>query len=233
METVRNKLILFDIDGILIRGRNESHRKSFSIAIKKLFNVDVNVDEIKPSGKTDTRIVIEMSNKRGIPQEIVKAHLKEIFTIMVSYVKEHVAESNLEVVPHIEELLEELKQRGHILGLLTGNLEEIAKLKLKKVGLLEFFQVGGFGEISETREKLAENAIEQVETKFGTKVDKKNVFYIGDAPLDIECGRNVGIKTIAVATGPHPKEELTKLKPDFLFDDFSDFKHIIEVIENY
>jgi phosphoglycolate phosphatase-like HAD superfamily hydrolase len=228
------KLILFDIDGTLFIGKNEVHRKSFSVAIKKTFDIDANVDEIQTSGKTDTRIAIELLNKKGIKITEIRPRLKEIYQTMIEYVKENIESSNLIINPGVRKLLEELKSKNNvILGLLTGNLEEIAKLKLNKVGLLEFFQVGGFGEISENRERLAEEAIKKTEKKFDIRIDKKNVFYIGDAPLDIECGKSIGIKTIAIATGKHSKEELIKYNPDYFFADFSDLRSIINVIDSY
>jgi len=226
-----NKLILFDIDGTLVKGKNKAHRKSYSVATKKVFGVNVDINEIQTSGKTDTRILIELLNKKGMDTKEVKPKMKQIFKLMVEYVKRNIENSNLYAIPNAKKLLKKLKNKGYILGLLTGNLEEIAKLKLRKVGLLKFFQVGGFGEISEIREKLLKHVIRETERNFEVKIYKKDIFYIGDAPLDIECGRNVGVRTIAVATGIHTKEELMKYKPDYLFEDFSDLKRMMDIIE--
>jgi phosphoglycolate phosphatase-like HAD superfamily hydrolase len=227
---MNKKLILFDNDNTLIKG-NKIHRKSFSVGIKKVFNVDASVDEIKTSGMTDTKIVIELLSKRGFSVEEIKSRLKEIFEVMVEFVKENIKDSGIVVNQGIKELLQELKERGCILGLVTGNLEGIAKLKLREVGLLEFFQVGAFGEVSEFRDKLIEKAINQTEKKFNVKIDKRNVFYIGDALLDVEAGKKVKVNTIAVATGVYSKEDLEKSNPDFIFDKI-DKNSIIKIIES-
>lgn len=227
---MNKKLILFDNDDTLITGKNKVHRQSFSVGIKKLFNVDVNVDEIKVSGKTDTKIVIELLTKRGFSVEEIRPKLKEVFEVMTDFVKENIRDSGIIVNEGIKELLQELKDRGYILGLVTGNLEKIAELKLKEVDLFEFFKVGAFGEVSEFREKLIEKAINQAETEFNIKISKKDVFYVGDALLDVETGKKAGVKTIAIATGVHSKEELEKSNPDFIFNKV-DKDSIIKIIE--
>lgn len=223
--------MLFDIDGILIIGKNEVHKQSFSVAIKKVFGIDTNINEIQTSGKTDTRIIFELLERKGIQAEHARPKLKEIFNLMIEFVERNINSSKIIANPGVVELLEELKSKGYILGLITGNVEDIAKIKLKKLNLLQYFQVGGFGNISEIREKLLERAIDQAEKKFNLKFDKKEVFYFGDAPLDIECGKNIGVTTIAVPTGVHSREELSKHNPDYLFKDFSEIDSIVKVIE--
>lgn len=150
---------------------------------------------------------------------------------MIEFVEKNIDSSNISPNPGVFELLEELRSRGYILGLITGNVENIAKIKLKALNLLQYFQVGGFGDMSEIREKLLERAIGEAEGKFDLRFDKKDVFYFGDAPLDIECGKNVGVTTIAVSTGVHSKEELSKHTPDYLYKDFSDIDSIVKAIE--
>lgn len=228
---MNKKLILFDNDGTLITGKNKIHRQSFSVGIKKVFNVDVTVDEIKTSGMTDTRIAIELLSKRGFSKKEIKPKLKEVFEVMVEFVKENIKDSGIDINKGVKELLQELKERGYILGLVTGNLEGIAKLKLKEVDLWEFFQVGAFGEVSEFREKLIEKAINQTERKFNVKINKRDVFYIGDAPLDIEAGKKSGVKTIAVATGIFSRKDLEKSNPQFIFDNVNK-DSFIKIIES-
>ena len=228
---MKEKLALFDIDGTLIVSENKVHKKSFSVAIKKIFDVDIDINEINPTGKTDTRIIFESLERKGIRREEVKPKLKEIFNLMIEFVKENINSSTITANPGVFSLLEELKLKGYVLGLITGNVEDIAKIKLNTLNLLQYFEVGGFGDLSEVREKVLERAIEQAESKFNQKFDKKKVFYFGDAPLDIECGKNVGVTIIAVATGRFQEEELSEHNPDYLFKDFSDTTSILKVVE--
>ena len=225
------KLILFDIDRTLLQGGSKAHRDAFSYAFKKIYKINVSIDEISHSGKTDTRIIIEVLEKRNISREKIIPHLSEAFEAMRKYFRKNIdlIESQ-KIGIGIESLLSELKRRGHILGLVTGNLEEIGRLKLRKAGLLEFFEIGGFGEISETRAELVKEAIEKAKEKYG-EIRKEDIFVIGDSPYDIECGKANQVKTIAVATGIHSKEELTELKPDYLFDNLKDFQEVINCIE--
>jgi phosphoglycolate phosphatase-like HAD superfamily hydrolase len=201
------------------------------VAIKKAFNIDANVDEIKTAGMTDTKIVIELLSKRGLSEEEIKPKLKEVFEFMVDFVKENIGGSGIIVNQGVKELLQELESKGHILGLVTGNLEEIAELKLKEVSLWDFFQVGSFGEVSEFRGELIEDAINQTERKFNFKIDKRNVFYMGDSPLDIEASKKVGVNMIAMATGIYSKKELERFKPDFISDSINK-DYIIKIIES-
>jgi phosphoglycolate phosphatase-like HAD superfamily hydrolase len=225
------KLILFDIDGTLIKGKNEVPVKSFSVAIKKIFGIDASVD-IMLRGHTDKRIMIEVLNKRGIETEKIIPKLEEMYKIMAEFVRENIKNSSAFVAPGVKELLEELRSRGYISGLLTGNLSGVAKVKLENFGLWEFFQVGSFGDTADFREDLVEEVIKQAEEKFDVKINRKDVFYIGDLPQDIEAGKKAGVKTISLV-GTYTKNELMKHEPDYFLDNFSDPKYLISIIENF
>ena len=97
---------------------------------------------------------------------------------------------------------------------------------------MDFFKVGAFGSDSEIRSELVEKAIKDVEEKLKIRFDKNDVFIVGDTPLDIECGKNAGVKTIAVATGPYKINELEKYNPDYLFKNFSNSTSIIKAVEH-
>ena len=230
---MRQKLILFDIDGTLVT-RDRVHDVSFSIGFKKAIGIDVNVVEIYGvnSGKTVRSIVSEILEKKGFTGKEILSKVDDVFNEMVKYYEEKIEfDQSLESIPHVMELLEELERRGYVLGLVTGNVERIAKLKLKKVGLSDFFEIGGFGDSSTIKGELALEAIQKASEKLKIKFDKKNVFVVGDTPLDIKCGKEIGVKTIAVSTGPFRADELMRHNPDYLFNDFSDVKSILKTIE--
>lgn len=229
---MNQKLILFDIDGTLLKGNSEIHFNAFIEAFRRVFKIDANPDKIDHAGKTDTRIIIELAEAYGISRNEVLSKLKEIYRIMINFYKKNVnLDDRIKPNDNVEKLLSILKKKGYILGLLTGNLEEIARTKIDKFDLSKYFDLGSFGEISEDRSKLLENAINQVKHKFKINLNKKDVFVVGDTRFDVECGKEVGVKTIAVATGTYTLEELKKYKPDYVFKDFSDINKIIEIID--
>jgi phosphoglycolate phosphatase-like HAD superfamily hydrolase len=229
---MKQKLILFDIDGTLLKGKSKIHFNAFIEAFRKIFKMDANPDEIDHAGKTDKRIILELSEKYGIPRDIVLSRLKEIYKIMIDFYKKNV-DLDIGIKPNdnVEKLLSILKKKGYILGLLTGNLETIARTKIGKFDLNKYFSFGSFGEISENRSKLLENAIEQAESKFKINLSKEDIFVIGDTRFDVECGKHVGVKIIVVATGKYSVEELKKYNPDYAFKDFSDIDKIIKIID--
>jgi phosphoglycolate phosphatase-like HAD superfamily hydrolase len=229
---MKQKLILFDIDGTLLKGNSEIHFNAFIEAFRKIFKIDANPDKIDHAGKTDTRIIIELAEAYGIPRNKVLSKLKEIYKIMINFYKKNVDSDNgINLNGNVENLLILLKKKGYILGLLTGNLEKIARTKIGKFDLNKYFDVGSFGEISENRSKLLEVAIKMTESKFRTNLNKENIFIIGDTRFDVECGKEIGVKTIAVATGTYTLEDLRKYNPDYIFKDFSDIDKIIKIID--
>ncbi len=224
------KLVLFDIDGTLIAKISPDENDKHSYAVNKVFGINASRKEIDFEGKTDKQIVIELAGKYGVDMKTILADLSHVFSEIIKYI-----ECRLDLyheIPHARELLVELQRRGDTRGLVTGNIEKIAKLKLQKVGLIDFFEVGGFGDSSERRSDLVLTAIRHAEEKFKTKIQKNDVFVIGDTPRDIECGKESGVRTIAMATGPCPLNELKKHKPDYAFSDFSDTDSIVHAIHN-
>ena len=224
------KLILFDIDRTLLEGGSRVHADAFSYAFQKIYKINTGIDEIGYIGKTDTRIIIEVLEKMGLSRDIIISHLSEACKAMEEYFRKNINSQNQKICLGVENLLSELKERGRILGLVSGNLEEIGKLKLKKAGILKFFEIGEFGEVSEIRAELVKEAIRQAEEKYG-KIRNNDIFVVGDSPYDIECGKANKVKTITVATGVHSREELAKFKPDHLFDDFKNFQDVVNCIE--
>ena len=222
------KLILFDIDGTLIRG-SKAHHDSFSAAFKKVFGVDIEIEEINPAGKTDRRIIFEALKKKGIKRKGIEKNFNEIRKVMVDYFKRNLKhDPYLKLIPNSKKLVRELA-KGNILGIITGNLREIAELKLKKVGLLKYFKVIGSGENSENRNYVLKKTIELAEKKFKTKFSKDQIFIIGDTPKDIES-KKFG-RVIAVCTGPYNYKALKKYKPDFIFKNFSRIDKILEILK--
>ena len=129
---------------------------------------------------------------------------------------------NGRVLPGVKEILERLHPReDRVLGLLTGNLREGARLKLQYFGLWDYFEFGAFADDHHDRNELGAFARARAAEKHGHDFEVARIDVIGDTEHDIACGKVFGARTIAVATGTRSREILAQHKPDFLFNDFS------------
>jgi phosphoglycolate phosphatase len=138
---------------------------------------------------------------------------------------------HIEVLPGVKELVTALAaDRRVLLGLLTGNVREGARIKLAPTGLYSLFQVAAYGSDSALRADLPAVAVARAEKLAGRRFAGKEIVVLGDTPADIECGAALGVKAIAVATGRHGLDELAAYKPDYLFADMNDWRAVYEAI---
>jgi len=224
-----NKLVLFDIDGTLIKGDNKKHRLSFCYAFKKVYELDTTIDIIDHHGKTDKQIILEVLKKKGLDEQRIRLKINEAIKEMTAYFEKSISKDKLSLFEGAQTILEELSKNNILLGLVTGNLEPIARAKLKNVNVNDYFKLGGFGSDDENRINLVRIATKRAEDNFGFKFDN-NVFLIGDTPRDIEAGKGAGVKTIAISTGPYSWQELKAENPDFLFKSLTFKEEILNAI---
>ncbi|OGI15933.1 hypothetical protein A3K63_01085 [Candidatus Micrarchaeota archaeon RBG_16_49_10] len=225
------KLVLFDVDGTLVN-RFRVGEESFPYAIKLVFGIDTNPPGWEFSGWTDRGIIFETLKRKGVTRELTEKRLPDIFRNMRNYARMNInRDDDFRLLPNVKRLLEELDRNNVKIGLLTGNLEEVARIKLKKFGVEHHFKAGGFGSYSEKRSELAPVAISQAEERFGVKFQKKDIFIIGDTPCDIEVGKANGLKTISVCTGIFRKSELMRGNPDLILEDFTDSDKFLKAVK--
>ena len=224
------ELILFDVDGTLIKG-SRVHYESFLFAMNKVFGI--NDDKLgTPPGSTDKFDILEIGKRNGVEKSEIENNLKKIYNFMIKYFEENVnSDEKLMLNLGVKELLEKLnKEKNYIVGLLTGNIEQIAWLKMKKLGIYHYFKLGAFGGVTHIRSELVPIAIRKAKEKFKTKIRKEDVFIVGDTPNDIKCGKDNGVRTTAVCTGQYTREELEKYQPDYIFDDLTNTDEFLETI---
>ncbi|KAG0608234.1 hypothetical protein M758_8G090100 [Ceratodon purpureus] len=169
-------LITFDVDGTLMQSTgllaNQLHKKAFSHAFLQVFGVEGTIDAIKHHGSTDPMVILNTLEHYGIPQETAAPKLGELKAKMVEYAMQHASEvgEGLEVLPGVRELLEVLsRQEEVIIGLVTGNLEDIAWLKMEGLGIRQFFSIpnfGGFGSDHSDRGELVRIAAARADQMF-------------------------------------------------------------------
>jgi len=222
-------LALFDIDGTLIKGDTKPHSESYSEAFRKVYGVDASTDIINPCGMTDQQIIIEVLRKKGLKEEEVSPKMREAMKIMVEFFDKEIDNSEITVLEGASELLEELNKNNILMGLVTGNLERIARGKMKKVGLNHYFKIGGFGSDDINRTNLVRLAIKRAKERFNFEFND-NVFLFGDAPQDIKAGKGAGIKTVGVTTGIYTKEQLIDAGADFIIASLKDKNEILRII---
>jgi phosphoglycolate phosphatase-like HAD superfamily hydrolase len=224
-----NKLVLFDIDRTLMIGSKLKDEVAFPEAFKKVYGIDTNVDIINRHGMTDQQIIIEILKKNGLDEKTIHSKLKECMNVMVEIFNKHINHDEFIVLDGVRELLEELDKHNILMGLVTGNLEPIARGSLKKVGLDHYFKVGGFGSDDINRTNLVKLALKRAEENFGFKISN-NVFLFGDAPQDMKAGKEAGVKTIGVTTGIYSKEQLQSAGADFVVDSLTRRDEILKII---
>ncbi len=225
------KLVLFDIDGTLLRSGG-MHTEAYEHMFKAVYNVDASSNEVHSSGKTDRSILYEVLLKRGFTKEQIEAKYEEARKVMAEHFRKNAYgnKHKIEEKPKVVKLLKELSKRDVVLGLCTGNLEEIGFAKVDILGIKRHFLFGGFGDHAEIRTHLVESALEKAKRFSKKKFSGKDIVIIGDTPKDIESGIPFGAKTIAVATGKYSLKELKEHHPDSLFNDFTDTEAVIAAI---
>ena len=223
-----NKLALFDIDKTLIKS-SRGHSAVFSVAFRKVYGVNTTIDIINYHGMTDQQIIIEVLKKHGLDEQTIKSKIKDCMKVMIDSFNEIVKTDEIIVLDGVPELLKGLNKYNVLMGLVTGNLEPIARGKLKKVGLSHYFKIGGFGSDDINRANLVKLAIKRAVENFDFELNN-NVFLFGDAPQDIRAGKEANVKTIGVTTGIYSKEELENAGADFILENLKDTNKVLEII---
>jgi len=213
------RLILFDIDGTLIDSGGAGVR-SLDFALKDLFSIEDGFHGISMAGKTDTQIIKEGLMKYCI---LTNGTIDTVIETYLKYLKKEINNDRKHVKPGIYEVLEELKPLHDLgLGLLTGNLEQGARIKLEPFKLNEYFPSGAFGSDDEDRNNLLPIAVRRFEELFQRSIEIDSCVIVGDTPRDVECAHIYGALCIGVATGPYSFDDLVEAGADYVVHDLSD-----------
>jgi len=217
------RLVLFDIDGTLVLTKGAG-RRALAAALLRVYGTAGLIDAYDFRGKTDPRIVADLMGAAGLAPEVIHAGLGECFEAYARGLVGEIGDGQcVTLLPGVAALVRRLDTtEGVVLGLLTGNIEEGARIKLAPTGLWPYFRTGAFGSDDGDRRRLPSLAARRAQALTGHAFRPEDVLVIGDTPLDIECARAFGAVAVAVATGFHPYAELEALKPDLLFESFAD-----------
>ena len=208
------RAVLFDIDGtLLITGG--AGGAAWQRAFRELHGVEADVAEHTDAGMTDPEIAAiifrEVVGREGSAEERSRA-----IGAYLRHLSETVAESSAyRLMPGVEALLGRLIDAGRLLGLVTGNIEAAAHIKLSRGNLNRFFSFGGYGSDSANRTEVTEAALRRGELVSGGALGDDACFAVGDTPRDVEAGHGAGISVVGVATGAYTVEELRDAGADW------------------
>jgi beta-phosphoglucomutase-like phosphatase (HAD superfamily) len=224
-EGARIRAVLFDIDGtLLITGG--AGAAAWQRAFGELYGVEANIAEHTLAGMTDPEIAAiifrDVIGREGSAEERAKT-----IGCYLRHLPDAVAESDgYRVMPGIEALLDELIDGGSLLGLVTGNVEAAAHIKLARAGLNRFFSFGGYGSDSEDRTEVTRAALRRAGLVSGNTLKPEACIAVGDTPRDVKAGHGAGVRVVGVATGKYSVEELAAAGADYtlenLEEDFPD-----------
>jgi phosphoglycolate phosphatase len=226
------RLVLFDIDGTLLTAGGAGGR-ALGNALVEVFGETGPIGAYSMAGRTDPQIVRELMGAVGRPVEAIEPHLPVLWDAYLRNLREEIGRAKVRALPGVPALLERVEAGGDpvVLGLLTGNVAEGARLKVDAAGLgFDRFRVGAYGSDHWHRPELPAVAARRARSLTGVEYAGKEIVIIGDTPFDIACGEHLGVRTIAVATGGHPAEELAACGPDFSFGDLADTEAVWRAI---
>lgn len=222
------RLFLFDIDGTLIvsGGAGEGALKD---AMHDRFAIAEDLEGITLAGATDASIARLLLEKHHLP--VTPENSSALLDSYLHHLPLRMPNHAGQLLPGILELLERLKNLDSVvLALLTGNLRRGAEIKLTHYGVWDYFEFGAFADDHHDRNELGHFARSRAFDQHGVEFPAENIYVIGDTPRDIECGRAIGAKTVAIATGNYSTAALEEHDPDYLFADLSDTNAVISVL---
>ncbi|HEY5333484.1 MAG TPA: HAD family hydrolase [Solirubrobacterales bacterium] len=212
------KAVLWDIDGTLLT-TGGAGAVAWQRAFQELYRVEANIDENTRAGMTDpeiTEIIFDaVVGRKGTPAEHAAVVAKYL-----EYMPDAVAESSgYEVKPGIAATLARLADEGVVQGIVSGNVEPAARIKLERGDLNKYLSFGGFGSDDRDRTKVTERAIERGSEAAGGPLDLATTISVGDTPRDVTAGHGAGIRVVGVATGSYSVEELQEAGADWALAD--------------
>lgn len=211
-------LILFDIDGTLVRRAGPHHREALVEGIRRVTGVVTTTENIPVHGMLDGDILTQMMTNAGVTTRQIRRHMPAVMEQAQRAYVRSVPDIRRSTCPGVRRLLANLKRRNVPLVLVTGNLTRIGWKKLERAGLKPYFRFGAFAEMAEDRAGLARIAIRTARERRWIQPDAR-ITLIGDAPSDIVAAKANRVRAIAVKTGVSDPLELAALHPDLLLED--------------
>jgi phosphoglycolate phosphatase-like HAD superfamily hydrolase len=224
-------IVLFDLDGTLLSAGG-ADRRAMLRAFQELWGVDAAVEGLRVHGRTDPEILGEIFQAR-LSRPPRATERQRLYRRYLAHLEEELNSCpGFRVLPGVVDLLETLAADSTVaLGLATGNLEEAARLKLRRADLDRYFRFGGYGSDAADRETLVRLAIERGRALLPRGLHPVGVFLVGDTVFDITAGKRLKIHTVAVATGGDSHATLAAAGPDYLLPDLAHPTPFLSILE--
>jgi phosphoglycolate phosphatase len=232
------RVLLWDIDGTLMRSARRDAYKDYTVPVlENVFGTAGRLREMSVSGMTDLQIIVEALRDEGFTPEQIRERVEDLRTHYMVEMERATREGaqGFHLLPGVREVLEATASHPRYLNsLLTGNIEPAAHLKMRVVGLAEFFQLpGAFGDDSHDRRDLPRLAVERINHHLKLNLSPRSFIVIGDTPNDIVCARHGGMAAVAVGTGRmYSREDLLAHAPDAFLPDLSDVELVMRTFES-
>lgn len=223
------RLILFDIDGTLVQGGPA--KDAFVDAMTETYGTPGPLKRVSFAGKTDPQIARELLRGSGMADEEIDRGFERLWVRYLANLEALLPEDPVRVLPGVEELLHALAELDDVgVGLLTGNIQGGARLKLSSGGLWGHFSFGSYGSDHEERDELPAIAVRRARDLYGDLVSADLAVVVGDTPRDVACGKAGGTRTVAVATGSFTVDDLAASGPDHLLPDLASTGDVVDLL---
>ena len=214
------RILLFDIDGTLV-STGGAGAVAWKQAFEELHGIPADIGEFTDAGMTDPDVG-EKTFEAVMGRKPSPRELAQLIQRRLEHLPEAIAQSEgYRVLPGVPERLRQLSRDGHLLGLITGNGDGAAFVKLSRGDLMRWFSFGAYATAGVKRADIVRRAVERGEATLGNDVPNSEIFVIGDTPLDIEAAHAVDCTAIAVATGHYDADALREAGAD----------HVLETLE--
>ncbi len=225
------KLALFDIDGTVMYS-GKGARRSLSETLMKVFGKESKLTYDNAAGQTDRIIIKNLMTEKGISEKEITARTDEVSKMYIQLMHKYFNKNNdVKVYNGIPGILEKLSGNPDVLmGLVTGNIRDGAKIKLGAAGLWDYFKFGAFGDDAFERNDLPGIAVERAYKMTGIRFEPQDTVIIGDTAKDVICGKHIGARTVVVVRFKQYLEEIEKTNPDHIFFTFENEDEVIKAI---
>jgi len=213
-----NNLVLFDIDGTLLRKSGPHHREALVEAVRRATGLETTTDNVPVVGMLDGDILTQMLANAGASRALIRRNMPSMMEHAQRIYVRRCPDLRRKVCPGARMLLYRLSRRGVTTGLVTGNLTRIGWKKMESAGLRQYLRYGAFAELARDRAGLVRIAVRQARNE-GWIDAKSRIALIGDHPNDINAAKANRVRSIAVATGLVGADELAGHSPDVLVQD--------------
>ena len=223
------KLLLWDIDGTILH-TGKAGETALGHAMEKLYGVSKGLQGLEIAGRTDKWIVEQLLAREGLAHG--EREIARFLDVYVERLAEELPRRQGGLHPGVWGILEEAHRRPDLVqGLLTGNIEKGARLKLSRYGVNHFFEFGAFADDSPVRNELGPHAKRRARDRHGEEFPPERIYIIGDTPHDVACARAIGAKAIAVATGSFSVEQLRTCGADAVFSDLGHPENFFRLLD--